>query len=151
MAEVFNGKLPEYVHNPRVNYENVVLQEHASIISGLRDTALPQVYIETQARLFIGICLKDRAHQFIEDRVDKYSDEEGEKISGIVFGDDYGNTVRVRTWVRLLNEALAEFIKRYKVDGSRAGIAVINTQTPVGTIVEATEDIVDFSDAEAPR
>jgi hypothetical protein len=147
--EVLNGKQPEYVHNKHTNYENTVLQEHANIVSGLRDTSAVDTYIEIQARLFVGICMKEKTDDFINARKKKYYQEE------LVINEDYDRLTQeriaaVRSWTRIVNDAFAAFINRYKVDGSKSGIAVIDTEIPGGTIIEVEDPVTDYADEAEP-
>lgn len=129
----FTGGVPDAMHNKAVSYEETVLGEHKSIINGVRDTALPQVYLETQARLFVGICLPGHAEQFIETRYSKYYSELAMELSGgQLTGNEFSNTVRVRAWTRIINEAVSDFILRYKIAGSKVKIAVLDDWTPEG-------------------
>jgi hypothetical protein len=148
-TEMYNDNNPKYIYNRHTSYENTVLQEHAAIVSGLRDTGVTSVLIETQARLFIGMCIKGDYQKFIKTNYETYYKDE--------YAATVGDTVKreqiahVRTWTRLINDALDMFIKKYKVDGSLAKIAVLDYETMDGRpIVEAeqviqSEQVVDFT------
>jgi hypothetical protein len=67
-TELYTDKVPQYVHNKHTTYENTVLQEHASIVSGLKDVGTSEAMIESQGTLLIGMCLKGKSLEFINTR-----------------------------------------------------------------------------------
>jgi len=149
-VELLNDKVPMYIHNKHTTYENTVLQEHASIVTNLRDTGTSEALIESQGRLLIGLCLKEKTQEFIRQRFDDYYKEELELLK-------YNNGTAVekqnaavhRVWLRLINDAMDVFINKYKVDGSRAKIAVIDDVMPDGRVFADPKDLpVELTDDE---
>jgi hypothetical protein len=146
--EQINDRVPEYIHNKHTTYENTVLQMLAGMHNGFRDTAMTSVQIETQARIFVAACLGAGGHKFIDDRFDKYTGEEGDKIKATVFGDDFSKTVHVRAWTRIIEDAFDHFCKKYKVTGSRAKISIIDDTLPDGRHIIEADQAVEFTDDE---
>jgi hypothetical protein len=141
-VEYYTDNNPAYVYNRHTNYENVVLQEHANIVSGFRETNITQASMEMQARLFIGVCLKSETEKFIKDRFNGYYKAElnDEGIQKLTDGKAREHMATVRTWTYLINEALDIFIKKYKVDGSKAKIAVLDYETMDGRPIVECDD-----------
>jgi hypothetical protein len=140
--ELYGDNNPSYVYNRHTNYENIVLSEHANIVSGFRETNITQANMEMQARLFIGVCLKSNTENFIKTKFEDYYKEaiKDEGLAKITDKQAREHMATVRTWTRLINEALDIFIKKYKVDGSKAKIAVLDIETMDGRpIVECDE------------
>ncbi len=144
-TELYKDNVPAYVYNYHTTYENTVLQEHANIVNGFKDTGVSEALVEAQARLFIGACLKNDTENFIKDRFEKYFKEEFGKIINITDKKEKEHTANVRVWIHLVNDAFDVFIKKYKVDGSRAKIAVLDNETMDGKPIVEAEQIVDFT------
>lgn len=145
--EVIRDRIPAYVYNKHTTYENTVLQEHASIVSSLRDTETPEALIEAQGRLFLGICMPGGADKFIEDNYQQYYDYEYKLLGNINNIATRANMATNRAWLRLINDAFNKFIKKYRVDGSKAKMAVMDNITSDGQKIEDIDDVdVDFTD-----
>jgi len=149
-TEYCNDNKPAYMHNKNTSYENTVLQEHYSIVTGLRETATYEALLENTGTLYIGLALKHISYDFIKSRYSKYLKEEMENITDASNVTAKRGTAINRTWERIINEATAIWMDRYKVDGSKAKIAVLDIETFDGRpIVEVEEEpIVQFSDGE---
>jgi hypothetical protein len=147
--QYISDKVPQYIHNKYTNYENTVLQEHSNIVGSLKDTTALETLVESQARLYIGLCKRDKSQKFIEDNFQGYYNSEIEKLKTQLNGNigltekEKKDMATNRTWLRLINEAVSEFINRYKVDGSKAKIAVIDDLLPDGRKIMEVEDIPD--------
>jgi uncharacterized radical SAM superfamily Fe-S cluster-containing enzyme len=62
---------------------------------------------------------------------------------------DKRKTAVHRIWLRLINEAMDTFINKYKVDGSKAKVAVIDEEMPDGRILADPKDLpVELTDDE---
>jgi hypothetical protein len=145
-TEYIADKVPLYVHNKHTSYENTVLQEHSSIVSGLKDTATNETLIESQGSLFIGLCMKGNATKFVQEHYEKYYLEEYNKI-GTSNNIDRKSVANTRTWLRIINEAMDFFLNKYRVDGSKAKMAVMDDITADGHVIKDVDDIpVDFTD-----
>lgn len=149
-VELLTDKVPAYVHNKHTTYENTVLQEHASIVAKLADTNLTDTLIESQGRLLIGMCLKGKTQKFIDDNFQNYLDKEIEALSRTPTTTvNKGNAAVTRAWIRLINEAMDTFISRYKVDGSKAKVAVIDEVMSDGRVLVDPGDLpVELTDDE---
>lgn len=144
-TELINDKIPAYVLNKHTTYENTVLSEHAAIVSGLKDTATDETLIESQGQLFIGLCMKGEAADFIKNNYNAYYAEENSKITSS--NGNRKNVANTRTWLRLINEAMDFFLNKYRVDGSKAKIAVLDSITSDGKpIVDVEDEPVEYSD-----
>jgi hypothetical protein len=124
--EYITDNNPQYLFNRHTTYENTVLQEHASILGGLRETATVTAQLETQGRMFIGLCMKGKSTKHIDDNFDNYYNDEFNKLDKISKINDRSNLAYNRAWIRLVNEAMDYFMDRYKVDGSKAKIAIVD-------------------------
>jgi hypothetical protein len=149
-VELCTDKVPTYVHNKHTTYENTVLQEHASIVTKLADTNTTDTLIESQGRLLIGMCMKGKAQNFIDTHYQEYLDKEFEALSkSTTTTVNKENAAVTRTWIRLINEAMDYFISRYKVDGSKAKVAVVDDEMPDGRILADPKDLpVELTDDE---
>lgn len=125
-TEFITDKNPQYIHNTHTTYENTVLQEHSAIVSGLRDTNTNKSMVEVQGRLLIGMCKKEETEDFINRRFNAYYKEEFNKTATSETTPDRHATAVNRTWLRLITEAMSTWIPKYKVDGCKAKIAVID-------------------------
>jgi len=149
-VELLTDKVPAFVHNKHTTYENTVLQEHASIVAKLADTNLTETLIESQGRLLIGMCMKGKTQDFIDNHFQDYLDKEIDTLSRSTSTTvNKENAAVTRTWIRLINEAMDHFISRYKVDGSKAKIAVIDDVMPDGRVLADPRDLpVELTDDE---
>lgn len=149
-AELYSDKVPEYVHNKHTTYENTVLQEHAAIVSNLKDISTIDGLVESQGRLLIGMCLKNKTQDFINDHYKDYLKEETDHLSDSSLTDSQKNNAAVhRVWLRLITDAMNVFISKYKVDGSKAKIAVIDDEMPDGRVLVDPKDLpVELTDDE---
>lgn len=141
-TEMLTDKVPTYVHNKHTTYENTVLQEHSSIVSGLQDTGTDKSLIEAQGRLLIGLCLKDKANDFLNERYQVYYDEEYKKISSAETTPDRKAIAINRTLLRLITDAMSIWIAKYKVDGSKAKIAIIDDILPDGRRILEPDELL---------
>lgn len=140
--EYITDKNPQYIYNKHTTYENTVLQEHASIVSGLKDVAAVEALIEAQGRLFIGLCMKDKTITFIENNLTNYYNNEYNKLASTQLKDsEKKSNAYNRAWLRLINEAAAFFINKYKVDGSKAKIAIVDDVTTDGRKIKDADDL----------
>jgi hypothetical protein len=144
-TELISDKTPMYVHNRHTTYENTVLQEHSSIVSGLKNTATSDAQTENQCRLFIGFCMKNKGKQLIADKWDVYFKDEMGKINPGLPALQKHDLASTRTWLNLVNDAMDYYMNKYKVDGSRAKIAVLDDITTDG------RRIVDVSEVAEPQ
>lgn len=146
-VEYVTDKMPQYVFNKHTTYENTVLQEHASIVSALKDTGTNEALIESQARMFIGLCMKDQSIAHIEEKFPKYYNNEYEKLKNIAKDSERRNIAFTRAWIQLINDAVNFFINKYKVDGSKAKIAIVDDLTSDGRRIIEPDDVpVEYSD-----
>jgi hypothetical protein len=137
-TEYVSDKNPQYIFNKHTTYENTILQEHASIISGLRDTDTVDATLELQARLFVGACLKEKGDKILKNYNKYKEDEYNLQNSGSVL--ERTNNAINRTWVRLVNEAFTEFLNNHRADHSKAKLAVLdNITTDNRPIIDADE------------
>jgi hypothetical protein len=136
------------VYNKHTTYENTVLQEHASIVSSLKDTSAVEALIESAGRLFIGLCMKDKADTFIDDNYQKLYDAEYNKNTDAENDTIRNNNACNRAWLRLINMATTYNLNKYKADGSKAKLAVLDDITNDGhSIVDPCElETVEFSE-----
>jgi hypothetical protein len=139
-TEFLTDKNPQYIHNPHTTYENTVLQEHSAIVSGLRDTNTDKSMVEVQGRLLIGMCKKEETEDFINRRYNAYFKYELEKTSDGISTPDRKAIAINRTWLRLITEAMSSWIPKYKVDGCKAKIAVIDDILPDGRRIIDIDD-----------
>jgi hypothetical protein len=129
-TELVKDNIPNYIHNKHTTYENTVLQEHAALVSALRDTATLEALIEAQGRLFIGFCKLDAADKFIAEHYDEYYKNEFTKINANIQPGEKNRIATNRTWLRLINEAVTDFVIKYRVSGSKAKLAIIDDDIP---------------------
>jgi hypothetical protein len=144
-TEFLTDKIPPYIHNKHTTYENTVLQEHSSIVSGLQDTSTNKTLIEAQGRLLIGLCLKDKAHEFIDKKYNEYYEDEYAKVPGSETTPDRIAISINRTWLRLITEAISTWIAKYKVDGSKAKIAIVDDVLPDGRRILEPDELIDMA------
>jgi hypothetical protein len=147
-TEYYTDNVPQYVLNKHTTYENTVFNEHTALLSDIKTNDISQTIIESRGRLLIGMCMKDKTDSFIEGKYKKYYDKEEVDVASMPGNDDdRRNAAHARTWIRLINEAMTYFIKKYKADGSRAKIAVIDNITFDGKFIEESDEpIVDFTE-----
>jgi hypothetical protein len=141
VTEFISDKIPAYIHNKHTNYENTVLSEHSSMVGALKDTATFEALIEAQGRLFIGMCMPGKADAFINDKYDSYYATEVSKLTSNPVVSERKQMANTRTWLKLINEAADYYIKKYKIDGSVAKIAVIDNVLPDGRLLMDCEDV----------
>jgi hypothetical protein len=141
-TEFITDKNPQYLHNTHTTYENTVLQEHSAIVSGLRDTNTDKSMVEVQGRLLIGMCKKEETEDFINRRFNAYYRFEFDKTSESETTPDRKAIAINRTWLRLITEAMSTWIPKYKVDGCKAKIAVIDDVLPDGRRIIDVDDRV---------
>lgn len=140
VTEYVTDKNPLFLHNTHTTYENVVLQEHSAIVSGLRDTNTNKSMVEVQGRLLIGMCKKEETEDFINRRFNAYFKYEFNKTSDSETTPDRTAIAINRTWLRLITEAMSAWIPKYKVDGCKAKIAVIDDTLPDGRRIVDIDD-----------
>jgi hypothetical protein len=139
--EYITDNNPQYLFNRHTTYENTVLQEHASILSGLRETSTITAQLETQGRMFIGLCMKGKSTKHIDNNFDNYYKEEISKLGHISDIRDKSNLAYNRAWIRLVNEAMDHFMDKYKVDGSKAKIAIVDDVLSDGRRVVEPDEV----------
>jgi hypothetical protein len=140
-TEFVTDNHPPYVLNKHTTYENTVLQEHSSIVSGLRETSAVEALVEAQGRMYIGLCMKDKADKFIAKHQDAYYTEEYNKLPNTMNTGDRRSNAYNRAWWRLINEATSYFLSKYKADGSRRAFAAIDDITSDGRYIIDIRDI----------
>jgi hypothetical protein len=141
-TEYISDKNPQYIFNKHTTYENTILQEHSSIISGLRDTDTVDATLELQARLFIGACLKEKAPKFLKEKYDPYKKEEFESQPNVNTTERTNNAIN-RTYVRLVNEAFTIFLNDHRADHSKAKLAVLDNITTDGRKIVEPDEVPD--------
>lgn len=141
-TEYISDKNPQYIFNKHTTYENTILQEHSSIISGLRDTDTVDATLELQARLFIGACLKEKAPKFLKEKYDPYKKEEFDSQPNVSITERTNNAIN-RTYVRLVNEAFTIFLNDHRADHSKAKLAVLDNITTDGRKIVEPDEVPD--------
>jgi hypothetical protein len=148
--ELIRDKTPEYVYNKHTTYENTILQEHAGIVNSLKDISAGKAMIEPSALLFIGLCMKDKADKFVDDNYKKIYDKEYNDAANIKNDTERHNYACNRAWLRLMNMATTYNLNKYKTDGSKAKLAILDNVTSDGRLIVDADDLdldkVDFSE-----
>ena len=142
-SEYYTDNVPQYVLNKHTTYENTVFNEHTSLLSDIKTNDISQTIIESRGRLLIGMCMKEKTEDFINKRYDEYYKKESDALANKPGNDDDKiNAAHARTWIRLINEAMTYFIKKYKADGSRAKIAVIDNIMFDGRFIDESDEVI---------
>ena len=139
--EYINDKQPMFIYNKHTTYENTVLQEHSAMVSGLKDKSSLDALIESQGRLFIGACMKEKATDYIKDHYQTYIDAELLIIPTTADDSEKASLATNNAWTRMINEAFDYFLTKYKVDGSKAKMAILDDILPDGRVLMDIEDV----------
>lgn len=131
--EMIKDNVPPYVHNKHTSYENTVLSMLAGITSDQEGKSISNALLEVRARFYIGSAMLDKAPKFIEENWQRLYDAEYKKLEGTNYNKQEREAAALAgMWVELGNLATTFFAKKYKVDGAKAKIAVIDTMTSDG-------------------
>jgi hypothetical protein len=142
-TEIITDRTPSYIHNKHTIYENTVLQEHSAITRDCEGKTIANTVLEVRARLFIGICLTNKAEKFIEDNWQEIYDKEYRNLEKTNYNKEERERAAIAgMWTELMNRATTYFVKRYKVDGTKAKIVAIDRHLPNG------EELIDITDVD---
>jgi hypothetical protein len=70
------------------------------------------------------------ADEFITGHYDEYYKNEFTKLNANIQPGEKNRIATNRTWLRLINEAVTDFVIKYRVSGSKAKLAIIDDDIP---------------------